>query len=60
MTSTVPSSGNENKSTSGESEIEFDDVIGLFIEIEYVGFDVGQSTGFIEVFFDHFEETSSF
>ena len=46
--------------TSGKGEIELDDVVGLFIEIESVGFDVGEGAGFIEILFDHFEESGSF
>ena len=60
MTSIVPSSGDKERSTSGEGQVEFDNIICFFIEIESVGFDIGEGTSLVKILFDHFEETGSF
>jgi hypothetical protein len=47
-------------STSKEGKVEFDDIIGFFVEIEEIGSNISMLPSFVEVLFDHIQELITF
>jgi hypothetical protein len=55
-----PLSEYEKYVTSDKGQVEFDDIIGFFIEIELIWSNIGVSSGIIKILFHHLKEISAF
>ena len=49
----------EDKVTSDESQVKLNHIIGFFVEVKFVGSDVGVLSSLVEIAFDHLQESNS-
>lgn len=42
--------------TSDQRQVEFDKIVSLFVEVEFVGTDAGMLASLVEIVFNHLEE----